>query len=98
MLEKLKALWAQWKIQISIAGGVIVVASAYGQCTYEPAVAEEAPAAEEVSEAGTEESSETTTTAELNTQPATTEATNSTEDINSDETPAIQEVNSSTNQ
>ena len=46
MLEKVKSLWAQWKVQISVVGGVLVVATAYGSCTFEPPVAEE-PAVEE---------------------------------------------------
>ena len=43
MLEKVKNLWAQWKVQISVVGGALVVATAYGSCTFEaPAVEEPA--------------------------------------------------------
>ena len=37
MLEWLKALWAKWRVQITVVGGLLVIATAYGTCTYEPA-------------------------------------------------------------
>ena len=36
MLEWLKATWAKWKVQLTVVGGVLVIATAYGTCTYEP--------------------------------------------------------------
>ena len=78
MLEALKSLWARWKVQVSFVGGVLVVATAFGTCTYNPQEVsevldtDEAPAeevsAEEVSDITTETetttSDETTTTGE----------------------------------
>ena len=45
MLESLKAAWSRWKVHVSVAGGILVIATAYGTCTYEP------PASEPVSSA-----------------------------------------------
>ena len=68
MLDKLKELWAAWKVQITVVGGVLVIATAYGQCTYElPALG-----SPEVEEAATETTTTTTNEAE------TTETTNTT--------------------
>ena len=36
MIEKLKQLWASWKVQISFIGGALVVITAGGTCTYDP--------------------------------------------------------------
>lgn len=44
MLDKLKAIWSKWKIQITVVGGALVIATTYGTCTVEP-VAEEVSAA-----------------------------------------------------
>ena len=33
----MKNLWKKWKVQISLIGGALVVASTYGTCTIEPA-------------------------------------------------------------
>ena len=63
MLEWLKSAWAKWKVQVSMVGGVIVVATAYGTCSYEPQEVSEAqvgPTEEVVNE--TVPVSETTTT------------------------------------
>ena len=35
-MEWLKSLWARWSVHLSVAGGVLVIATAYGTCTYEP--------------------------------------------------------------
>ena len=58
MLEWLKSAWARWKVQVSFVGGALVVASAYGTCTYE-APSQESEAA---SEAPSVESAATTAT------------------------------------
>ena len=74
MLESLKSLWARWKVQVSFVGGVLVVATAFGTCTYNPQEVsevldtDEAPA-EEVS---TEEVSNITTETETTTSDETT--------------------------
>lgn len=36
MLESLKSLWARWKVQVTVVGGVLVVATAYGTCSFDP--------------------------------------------------------------
>jgi|TARA_R110002060_G_scaffold2587_1_gene4286 hypothetical protein len=35
-MEWLKSLWAKWKVHISVAGGVLVIATAYGTCSVDP--------------------------------------------------------------
>jgi hypothetical protein len=77
MLDTLKDLWSKWKVHITVAGGVVAVATAYGTCTYEPPTVSEAtvvpaesstptaPATVEVSSTThNTESAETTTTTE----------------------------------
>ena len=56
MLDKLKDLWSRWKVQVSVVGGVLVVATAYGTCSYDPPALE--AATEEAPEAATEEAPE----------------------------------------
>jgi hypothetical protein len=36
-MEWLKSLWARWKVQVSVVGGVLIVATAYGTCSVDPA-------------------------------------------------------------
>ena len=43
-MEWLKSMLARWKVQVSFVAGALVVATTYGQCSFEP------PAAEEVSD------------------------------------------------
>ena len=38
MLEWLKSMWAKYKVHVSVVGGALIVATAYGQCTFEPDV------------------------------------------------------------
>lgn len=83
MLESLKSLWARWRVQVSFVGGALVVATAYGTCTYsaeevsEPA--EEAPAQEVSAETNTAEEAGTETTATETTETSeTTENTSPT--------------------
>ena len=60
MLDKLKELWAAWKVQITVVGGILVIGTAYGTCTYEPPALQ----APEVEETETTEAAETTETTE----------------------------------
>jgi hypothetical protein len=66
MLEWLKSTWARWKVQVSFVGGVLVIATAYGTCSYEPQVVSDAgdnsSAGEATAEPVSVEVSETTTT------------------------------------
>ena len=36
MLEWLKSAWASWRVRVTMVGGVVVVATAYGTCSYDP--------------------------------------------------------------
>jgi hypothetical protein len=85
MLEWLKSTWTNWKITIAVVGSAIVVATAYGTCTYEPASEEvsaaPAPADVETTPAGSiENSGDATTTGDQNTSETigTTETTGTT--------------------
>ena len=83
MLDWLKAAWASWRVRVTMVGGAIVVATAYGTCSYDPQEVSEAEVAPQV-EAETEQVSETTTTettTEVNTGTTTetTTETNATE-------------------
>ena len=42
MLEWLKSAWSRWKVQVSVVGGVLVIATAYGTCSVEPPTVSEA--------------------------------------------------------
>tara|TARA_Y100001973_G_C5207136_1_gene342382 strand:+ start:1302 stop:1637 length:336 start_codon:yes stop_codon:yes gene_type:complete len=35
-MKFLKDLWASWKIKVTVVGGAIVIATAYGTCTVDP--------------------------------------------------------------
>ncbi len=64
-MEKLKELWARFKVQVSFVAGALVVATAYGTCSFDPSQTStdaEEPAAEEAAESAlsTEPTTETT--------------------------------------
>ena len=56
-MEWLKSLLASWKVKVALAGGAVVIATAYGTCTFDP---------ETVSDNTTETTGETTTEATAN--------------------------------
>ncbi|HHZ95623.1 MAG TPA: hypothetical protein EYN67_08700 [Flavobacteriales bacterium] len=77
MLEWLKSAWARWKVHVSVVGGVLVIATAYGTCSVEPpTVSEATPTFTEPATAGetvpvsstTETTTETTTGTTTETQ------------------------------
>ena len=78
-MEWLKSMLARWKVQVSFVAGALVVATTYGQCSFEPPAAEQvsenAPAAETVEATTTVEVSATTSTEEANSPTTTTETT-----------------------
>jgi len=81
MLEWIKSVWAQWKVQVSVVGGVLVIATAYGTCSVEPATVSDAtPTNTETSTTSeaVEVSSTTTETTEEGTTTDTTTETNTT--------------------
>ena len=47
MLDWIKSVWAKWKVQVSVVGGVLVIATTYGTCSVEPPEAEPAATTEE---------------------------------------------------
>ena len=78
MLESLKSLWARWKVQVSFVGGALVVATAFGTCSYDPQEVSEEPAATVVpaTEETSVEVSNTTTNVDNTTETETTNTTN----------------------
>lgn len=74
MLEWLKSAWSRWKVHVSVVGGALVVATAYGTCTAEPAtVSEVIPTITEPASAG--ETMEVSATTDDTTTGTTTAAT-----------------------
>jgi len=74
MLEWLKSAWSRWKVHVSVVGGVLVIATAYGTCSVEPpTVSEVTPTFTEPASAGeTVEVSATTTDTTTSTATDTT--------------------------
>ena len=62
-MKKLKELLSKWKVHISVVGGALVIATAYGQCTVEPDLDVLEESAEEVTETSASTDESTTTTA-----------------------------------
>ena len=77
MLDWVKSVWAKWKVQVSVVGGVLVVATAYGTCSVEPPEAAPAATTEETTTALPTASTETTddSTTGTTTDGTTTETT-----------------------
>ena len=84
MLEWLKSAWTSWKVRVTMLGGALVVATAYGTCTYDPPEVSEAQVEPTentttetipVSETTTNETDNTTTTTNVENSGTTTEAT-----------------------
>ena len=80
-MEWLKSLWSRWKVQVSVVGGVLVVATAYGTCSVDPGAVSTNDATEttttvnetvEVSATTTETTDNTTTTGETTAETTTT--------------------------
>ena len=77
MLEWIKSAWAKWKVQVSVAGGVLVVATAYGTCSVDPAAVSDASSTtNETVEIG-DAVQVSATTAETETAPDNVDATSS---------------------
>jgi hypothetical protein len=62
MLDKLKGLWSQWKVHVSVVGGILILSSIYGTCSYEPPTVSEAEVVPAASTAPTTTSVEVSTT------------------------------------
>ena len=83
MLDWLKAAWASWRVRVTMVGGAVVVATAYGTCSYDPQEVSEAEVVPQV-EPETEQVSSTTTT-ETTTEVTTGTTTETTAETNAAE-------------
>tara|TARA_R110002020_G_scaffold295713_1_gene511296 strand:- start:29073 stop:29327 length:255 start_codon:yes stop_codon:yes gene_type:complete len=84
MLDKLKDLWSKWKVHVTVTGGIVAVATAYGTCIYEP------PAGA-VSDVETTTSTTEAKTAEVSATTTGTTDNDGTEDNTTGNTPTITE-------
>ena len=71
-MEKLKSLWAKFKVQISFVAGCLVVATSLGTCSFDPATTSEDADAE------TQETTEATLSVEA---AVTTDSTSEAADV-----------------
>lgn len=86
MLEWLKSAWASWRVRVAMVGGVVVVATAYGSCSFDPqqvsdatnVTTETTPTTVPVSTDTTTTTGTTTTTTETDTTTTTTNVENGT--------------------
>ena len=75
----LKDILNRWKVQISVVGGVVVIATAWGTCNYEaPASGDAVEVPEGATPATTETTGTTTTTENTDTTGTTTTETTDT--------------------
>ena len=86
-MEWLKSTLARWKVQVSFVAGALVVATAYGQCSFEPPAEEVSNATETITEttetttvevSSVTEGTITETTDEVTTETTETETTTET--------------------
>ncbi len=82
MLEWLKSAWASWRVRVTMVGGVVVVATAFGTCSFDPEEVSEATvvpvennAVETTPVSETVETENTTTTTNVESGGETTETT-----------------------
>ena len=81
MLEWLKSAWASWRVRVSVVGGVVVVATAFGTCSFDPQEVSEATVVpvevnvETAPVSETVEAENTTTTTNVESGGETTETT-----------------------
>ena len=79
MLEWIKSVWTKWKVQVSVVGGVLVIATAYGTCSVEPATVSDAtPTNTETNTTSEAVEVSSTTTETVETTTPTTETTTET--------------------
>ena len=81
-MDWLKSQWASWKVKVSVVGGVLVVATAYGTCEVDPGeVSSNTTEATEEVVTETIEVSATTVTTESGADEVTTTATDETVEV-----------------
>ena len=80
MLEWLKSAWASWRVRVTMVGGAVVIATAYGTCSYDPQEVSEATVVpvENTTTETAPVSAETTTTTNVENGGETTETTTET--------------------
>ena len=79
-MDWLKSQWASWKVKVSVVGGVLVVATAYGTCQVDPGAVSTSTTTETVEvSATTETTTETATGVDTTTDSETTETETTTE-------------------
>jgi len=75
-MEWLKSLWTRWKVQVSVVGGVLIVATAYGTCSVDPVTVSDNSTPETTSTINeiveVSATTETTTTGDTTTDTTTT--------------------------
>jgi len=69
-MDWLKSQWTSWKVKVSVVGGMLVVATAYGTCRVDPG-AVSTNTTTEATEAATTETVEVSATTEAATETAT---------------------------
>lgn len=79
MLEWLKSAWEKWRVQVTVVGGVLVVATAYGTCSYDPQAVSEAEVVPPSEEVGEQATNNVTAVPASNTTGNTTETETTTE-------------------
>ncbi len=79
MLESLKSAWQRWKVQVSFVGGALVVATAYGTCSYDPQQVSEEPSEAAATEEVSTETTEVTAISSTNSETEATETETTTE-------------------
>ena len=81
-MDKLKSLWAKFKVQISFVAGCLVVATSVGTCSFDPSATSEEVSVETTEATTTEATTGVTTTEttadEATAADATTETTTET--------------------
>jgi maltose-binding protein MalE len=86
-MDKLKSLWAKFKVQISFVAGCLVVATSMGTCSFDPSAT-----SEDASNETTTETVEITTDNDVNTEAAV----NAVETVNDINDVAVNNVDVST--
>ena len=83
-MEKLKSLWAKFKVQISFVAGCLVVATSMGTCSFDPSATSSDAVSTETTTETVEVTDETTTGTESTTD--VVETVEATTDITTDST------------
>lgn len=81
-MDKLKAVWSRFKVQISFAAGCLVVATSLGTCSFDPSETSVDVSTETTEEVVTVE----TTTATTTTDTVESATVSETVDVSTDET------------